>query len=65
MNSNNGAAYAEAAVVQDGKFLYVDDLEDALSTAGPAYDRVDLEGRLLAPSFFEAYAHPNLKSCLT
>ncbi len=58
----SGAAYAEAAVVRGGSFIYAGSLEKALSAAGPNCKRVDLEGRMMIPSFFEAHAHPNLGS---
>ena len=55
-----GALPVEAVVVQDGKFTYTGSLKDALLTYGSNSRRVDLGERTMAPSFFDAHAHPNL-----
>ena len=47
MNTEDGAAFAEAAVMQDGKFTFAGALDNAVSAAGPNYEQVDLEGRLM------------------
>jgi predicted amidohydrolase YtcJ len=59
-----GAPPVEAVVVQDGKFSYVGGLEGALQAAGQDCERVDLQGRTMLPSFFDAHAHPNMASLL-
>ncbi len=59
-----GAAPLEAVVVQNGKFSYAGSFEGALQAAGKNCKRVDLQGRMLMPSFFDAHAHPNLGSLL-
>ena len=58
------AAPVEAVVVQDGRFGYVGDLKGALAAAGKGATRVNLNGRLLLPSFFDAHAHPTFGSLL-
>jgi len=51
----------EAVVVKDGIFSYVGSLDGAFTVAGRGkYKYVDLQGRMMLPSFFEAHAHPNL-----
>lgn len=54
------AAPVEAVVVKDGRFSYVGALNGALKAAGESCIRVDLKGRMLLPSFFDAHAHPNM-----
>ena len=55
-----GLESPEALVVRDGNFAYAGKLEEALGVCGSKCQRVDLAGRMLAPSFFDAHAHPNL-----
>lgn len=59
-----GMAPAEAAVVEDGQFRFVGDINGALLLAGSDCKRIDLQGRIMMPSFFDAHAHPNLGSAL-
>jgi len=59
-----GVAPAEAAVVENGRFSYVGNLEGALRMAGQDAKHVDLKGRMMLPSFFEAHAHPSLNTLL-
>jgi len=59
-----GAPSIEAVVVQNGRFSYVGSLKGALQTAGSDSKRIDLKGRMMMPSFFDAHAHPNLGSLL-
>lgn len=54
----------DAVVVQDGWFTYVGNLDGALQAAGQDCARVDLQGHMMLPSFFEAHAHPDLGSLL-
>ncbi len=54
------AAPVEAVVVRGGSFSYVGALNGALKAAGEDCTRVDLKGRMLLPSFFDAHAHPNM-----
>lgn len=59
-----GAAPVKAVVVENGRFSYVGDLAGALKAAGKGSTRVDLKGRTMLPSFFDAHAHPNFGSLL-
>ena len=63
MHSHKGAKYAEAAVVRHDKFIFVGSLAGALAAAGQDCTHVNLDGRTMTPSFFEAHAHPNM-ACL-
>ena len=62
--SKAGTTAVEAVVVQNGRYSYVGSLEGALQAAGQNSKRVDLQGRMMLPSFFEAHAHPNMGSLL-
>ncbi len=57
-----GAALAEAVVVEGGRFAYVGSLDGALEKAGADAEKIDLNGRMMAPSFIDAHAHPDLGS---
>lgn len=57
-------APVEAVVVENGQFTYVGSLEGALQATGEGFTHVDLEGRMMLPSFFEAHAHPDMGSLL-
>ena len=59
-----GAAPIEAVVVKDGRFSYAGGLEGALKAAGKGCKRVDLKGRMMLPSFFDAHAHPDFGALL-
>ena len=59
MKTSDGIEYAEAVVVQEGKFAFVGALNDALEFASSDCEQIDLEGKLMTPSFFESHAHPN------
>lgn len=50
----------EAVVIEDGKFAYTGSYEGALRAAGEGCAQVDLQGKMMLPSFFEAHAHPNM-----
>ena len=54
----------EAVVVKNGIFIYTGSLGGALKTAGPNCKHINLQGRMMTPSFFDAHAHPNLSSLL-
>lgn len=60
----SGAESVEAVVIQDGLFRYAGGLEGALQAAGQGCERVDLQGHMMLPSFFDAHLHPNMGSLL-
>ena len=59
-----GAEPVESVAILNGKFYYAGPLEAAYPDGGNNYRHIDLEGRMLAPSFIEAHAHPDLASLL-
>ena len=58
----SGAEPIEAVVVKNGRFAYTGSLKGALLAGGQNCRRIDLEGCMMMPSFFDAHAHPNLAS---
>ncbi|MCO1339396.1 amidohydrolase [Kocuria polaris] len=48
---------AQAALVEDGRFVYVGDEETAARLAGPAAETVDVGGRVVVPGFIDAHTH--------
>ena len=59
-----GTEPVEAVVVRNGRFTHAGGLEGALQTAGQGHTRVNLQGRMMLPSFFDAHLHPNMGSLL-
>ena len=59
-----GAEPVEAVSVYEGRFVHAGRLEDTYPDGGNNYRIIDLEGRMMAPSFIEAHAHPTLASLL-
>ncbi len=59
-----GMPPVEAVAVKNGKFRYAGSLNGALKVAGRDCELVDLQGKMMMPSFFDAHAHPNLSSLL-
>ncbi|GAA2910737.1 amidohydrolase [Streptosporangium fragile] len=53
-----GAPRARAVAVRDGRIVAVGEDEDVRELGGPGTEIVDLAGRLLAPGFQDAHAHP-------
>lgn len=51
------ALWAEAVVVEDGRILYVGDLEGAVHAAGEEADRIDAAGGLIVPGFVDGHVH--------
>ena len=50
-------SWAEAVVIKDGKIAFVGDTAQAQEMAGPETETIDLDGKLLLPSFQDAHAH--------
>lgn len=48
---------ASAVVVREGKILFVGSDAQALETAGPGAEAIDLAGRLILPGFTDAHIH--------
>lgn len=48
---------AEAVAVKDGKILFVGTAEDAEKYKGDATKTIDLQGKMVLPSFFEGHGH--------
>lgn len=48
---------AEAIAISDGKFLFVGSNEDVEIYIGENTEVIDLEGKMVMPSFFEGHAH--------
>ncbi len=48
---------AEAVAVQDGKIVYVGDNHGAERLIGQGTHVIDLDGKMMLPSFFEAHGH--------
>jgi len=55
---NEEQAWAEALAIRDGKIVFVGDTEGALSLADAGTKRIDLDGKLLLPSFIDTHVHP-------
>lgn len=49
--------YAQALVTQEEDILYVGELEEARTLAGPDARQVNLEGRCLMPAFVDPHSH--------
>lgn len=54
-------AYVEAAVVKDGKYIYVGTAKGAEEAAGAGAKVYDLAGQYMLPGFFDAHCHPFMK----
>jgi len=50
-------SWAEAVAIKDGKIAFVGDQAEAEQLAGPETETIDLDGKLLLPSFQDAHAH--------
>lgn len=55
--ADNSRTVAEAAAVEDGKIAFVGSNAEAEPWIGDGTKVIDLEGKLLMPSFFEAHGH--------
>lgn len=52
-----GKTTAEAVAVKDGKIIFVGSTADAEQYKGDATKVIDLDGKMLLPSFFEGHGH--------
>jgi predicted amidohydrolase YtcJ len=52
-----GRSTAEAVAVKDGKILFVGTTEDADKYKGDATKTIDLQGKMVLPSFIEGHGH--------
>jgi predicted amidohydrolase YtcJ len=51
-------SWAEAVAVKDGKFIYVGDDDGVAGLSGEKTEVIDLNGRMVLPSFIDAHVHP-------
>jgi predicted amidohydrolase YtcJ len=56
---NPGQRTAQAVAVRDGKIVYVGSNQGARAFVGGKTNVVDLDGKMLMPSFADAHAHPS------
>jgi predicted amidohydrolase YtcJ len=49
--------YVEAAVVKEGKILFVGSKDEAMNVAGEGHKMIDLEGKTMLPGFIDGHAH--------
>ncbi len=53
----SAAPSAQAIAIGSGKILFVGQNEDVLHRSGPDTEKIDLEGRLVVPGFFDSHIH--------
>ena len=51
-------SWAEAVAIKDGKFIYVGDDDGVANLSGVKTEVIDLDGRMVLPSFIDAHVHP-------
>ncbi|KPJ76324.1 MAG: hypothetical protein AMJ54_12075 [Deltaproteobacteria bacterium SG8_13] len=54
---DSAAPRAQALAVGSGKILFVGQNEEVLHRSGPVTEKIDLEGRLVVPGFFDSHIH--------
>jgi hypothetical protein len=62
--TGTGSLYAEAAIVYGENFTFVGSFQEALQFTGEDFTLINLEGKMMLPSFFDAHTHPDLGSLL-